>query len=76
MIRKFDHLTKLDATDPMPMTLGPLVRDESALVPTALRDCGEATCVRGAKPEQWKRVSQVHRNEVFGDKVRRYTPES
>ena len=52
MIRKFDHLTKLDATDPMPMTLGPLVRDESARAPTALRDCGEATCVRGAKPEQ------------------------
>jgi hypothetical protein len=50
MIRKFDHLTKLDATDPMPMTLGPLVRDEPA-------------------SEQWKRVSPVHRNDVFGDDV-------
>ena len=49
-----------------------------------------ATCARGleqeplrdeqivsrAKPEQWERVSPIHRNEVFGDKVRRYTPES
>ena len=38
--------------------------------------CGEtceraklcATCARGLEqPEQWKRVSPVHRNEVFGD---------
>ena len=53
MIRKFDHLTKLDATDPMPMTLGPLVRDESARAPTALRDMrsrGQAGAMEAGEP--------------------------
>lgn len=72
MIRKFDLLTKLDATDPMPMTLGPLVCDESARAPTAaVRNAIDGSTWPRMAPEQWKRVSPVHRNEVFGDEVRR-----